>query len=140
MPAALEALRSPDDFLRRIRRHRAQILVTGPVGAPTGFLRINGDELDQFYVAPDRIGSGFAARLMAAAEARMAAAGVRDAWLACTVGNTRAARFYARAGWVDAGVRPLAVETAEGPFTLSVWRFEKRLAGVAFAGRAMRRA
>ncbi|SHI84046.1 Ribosomal protein S18 acetylase RimI [Wenxinia saemankumensis] len=127
-PPELVALRSRDDFRRRIDADPASFLVTGPPGAPEGFVRIVGAELDQVYVAPDRMGTGLAAPMMAAAEAEMAARGIRDAHLIATLGNDRAARFYERQGWRDTGIRRVEVGTSAGPFALDVRRFEKRLA------------
>ena len=61
------------------------------------------------------------------AERRLAARGVATAWLACAIGNERAARFYERQGWRRTGVVVNLAETAEGPFPLEVWRYEKVL-------------
>jgi GNAT superfamily N-acetyltransferase len=127
VPEALTRLRNRDSFRDRLRAAPQLLHLIGPVGAPTGFLRLKGAELDQFYVHPATRGTGLAQRLMTVAEARMKSDGHRDVWLACSVGNTRAARFYTKCGWQNAGVIPMAVETAEGPFTLDVWRMEKTL-------------
>lgn len=56
-----------------------------------------------------------AAALIGDAEARLAERGVETAWLACAIGNHRAARFY---------------EKSAGIFPLEVWRYEKRLPGI----------
>ena len=64
---------------------------------------------------------------MADAEARLAERGVETAWLACAIGNERAARFYEKSGWRRAGIMVNHADTAEGPFPLEVWRYEKRL-------------
>ena len=89
---------------------------------------LKGDELDQFYVAPRARGAGIAAVLMADAEARLSARGVETAWLACAIGNARAARFYEKCGWYLARTMVSRLATADGPFDLKVWRYEKRLA------------
>jgi GNAT superfamily N-acetyltransferase len=127
VPAALLRHRTRDGFRARIVAARDHCRVAGPEGAPTGFVRIEGDELDQFYVRADLRGTGLAPPLMAAAEALMREAGTRRAWLACRVGNDRAARFYGKCGWREVGVVAYGVETLEGPFELDVWRFEKDL-------------
>jgi len=65
--------------------------------------------------------------LVADAEARLSAAGVDTAWLACAIGNERAARFYRKCGWRPAGTMVSRLPTAGGTFELEVWRYEKRL-------------
>jgi hypothetical protein len=65
---------------------------------------------------------------MADAEARLAARGVRTAWLACAIGNRRAARFYEKSGWRLVGTMINPCETTDGTFPLEVWRYEKALA------------
>ena len=92
-----------------------------------GFHLLKDDELYQLYVAAEARGTGAAAALMADAEAQLAARGVETAWLACAIGNARAARFYEKAGWTMARVENVPTETSEGLFPLEVWRYEKRL-------------
>jgi ribosomal protein S18 acetylase RimI-like enzyme len=65
--------------------------------------------------------------LLADAEAQLAARGVETAWLACAIGNARAARFYEKHGWRRSSTVVTPVETSEGPFPLKVWRYEKRV-------------
>ena len=72
-------------------------------------------------------GTGVAAALMADAEARLSQRGVEVAWLACAIGNERAARFYGKCGWKRTGPVLLDLETSQGKFPLQVWRYEKRL-------------
>lgn len=88
---------------------------------------IKGDELYQIYVAADSRGSGVAAALIDDAETRLSRNEVRTAWLACAVGNDRAARFYEKRGWQRIGVADYAAETQNGVFPIKVWRYEKRL-------------
>ena len=66
---------------------------------------------------------------MADAEARLAAAGVVTAWLACAIGNDRAARFYEKSGWRRVGVVVEPAETSAGPYPMEVWRYEKLVKG-----------
>jgi len=80
------------------------------------------------FVSPEAHGSGVAAALIADAEAMLAEHGVETAWLACAVGNNRAARFYEKSGWCLAGTFVNSAETSSGPFSLEAWRYEKRLA------------
>ncbi|HXV64473.1 MAG TPA: GNAT family N-acetyltransferase [Vicinamibacteria bacterium] len=77
--------------------------VVGPVGAPVGFCVVKGDELYQLYVSAQSRGAGVAAALIADAEARLVEDGVERAWLACAIGNERAARFYEKSGWHRVG-------------------------------------
>jgi GNAT superfamily N-acetyltransferase len=94
----------------------------------TGFCAIKGDELSQLFVSPRVRSSGVAATLIADAEKRLSQQGVETAWLACVIGNHRAARFYERSGWHLAGAIVDPAETSSGPFPVDVWRYEKRLA------------
>jgi hypothetical protein len=57
----------------------------------------------------------------------MAARGISSAWLACAVGNLRAARFYEKCGWIRTATVAIESETSEGSFPIEVWRYEKRL-------------
>jgi ribosomal protein S18 acetylase RimI-like enzyme len=127
VPPALARLRTLESFRDRLAAC-ADIRAAGPKGAPLGFAVIKDDELYQLFVARAARGTGLAAALTDDAEARLAAAGVRTAWLACTVGNERAARFYEKAGWRRVGTEPYLAETSEGPYRLDVWRYEKALA------------
>jgi len=127
VPAALARLRTLADFTTRMRKMFASVRVIGPVGAPVGFHAVKGDELDQFYVSARVRGTGAAELLLHDAEARLAAGGTRIAWLACAIGNDRAARFYEKHGWRRVGIVTNSPETPEGPFPMQVWRYEKAL-------------
>ena len=126
-PPQLTALRSLASFADRLSRRIGDSQVAVQGNDILGFFTLEGDELYQFYVAPSARGSGLAARLMTAAEGALRAKGIATAWLACTVGNARAARFYEKSGWSRTGTEAQAVETSAGPFTLDVWRYEKPL-------------
>lgn len=127
LPEKLKELRTLGSFRERMRAALGNVRVAGPVGAPTGFCMLKDDELYQLYVSAQARGLGVAAVLVADAEARLAAAGARTAWLACAIGNERAARFYEKCGWSRTGVMVYRLETAEGIFPLEVWRYEKSL-------------
>lgn len=127
MPPAFVRLRTPEDFQARMRRIYGALRVIGPVGEPLGFHSVQGDELDQLYVSAQARGAGVAATLLADAEARIAAGGHTIAWLACAIGNERAARFYEKHGWRRTGVVTHRPDTPAGPFALDVWRYEKRV-------------
>jgi GNAT superfamily N-acetyltransferase len=85
---------------------------------------IKQDELDQLYVARNARGTGAALRLVSAALDQIRQAGHRRAWLACAIGNHRAARFYEKAGWTLAGVVTIHLDTPDGSVPLEVWRYE----------------
>lgn len=127
VPAELTRLRTVDSFHERLAAALADVRVVGSVGQPQGFCVIREDELYQLFVSAPARGSGIAAALLADGERRLAAAGVKIAWLACVIGNERAARFYEKNGWRRSGVVTSRVETREGPFPLDVWRYEKAL-------------
>jgi GNAT superfamily N-acetyltransferase len=126
-PAGLVRARTPESFRERLAAARDDSRVAGPAGAPRGFFMLKGDELNQFYLAREARGSGLAATLIADAEALLAARGVTTAWLACAVGNDRAARFYDKCGWRNARTAVNRLETADGVFEIEIWRYEKRV-------------
>jgi GNAT superfamily N-acetyltransferase len=127
VPADLTRLRTLESFRDRLQAALPSVRVAGPPGAPVGFCIVKGDELYQLFVSAESRGSGVAAALIADAEARLAETGVATAWLACAIGNERAARFYEKCGWHRAGTMVNPCETTNGPFPLEVWRYEKRL-------------
>jgi GNAT superfamily N-acetyltransferase len=129
VPEELKQLRTFESFRERLRAALPNVRVIGPPGAPSGFCIDRDDELYQLFVAAGARGSGAAARLLADAEARMIGRGVTTAWLACAIGNERAARFYEKSGWRRAGTMINPAETSTGTFPLETWRYEKALRG-----------
>jgi ribosomal protein S18 acetylase RimI-like enzyme len=127
LPEELTRLRTRERFAERIRAALPNVRVAGPLGSPVGFCILKGDELYQLYVAAAARGTGLASALVADAEARLAEQGTETAWLACAVGNDRAARFYGKCGWSRVGTVVYAAETPGGTMPLEVWRYEKRL-------------
>jgi GNAT superfamily N-acetyltransferase len=127
VPAELARLRTLQSFEERLRAAANGVRVAEVVGAAAGFYFLKGAELYQFYVSSNARGSGIAAVLMADAEARLGERGVRTAWLACAIGNDRAARFYEKCGWSRTGTVTDDVEVSGGTFALEVWRYEKTL-------------
>jgi GNAT superfamily N-acetyltransferase len=127
VPAELARLRTLQSFEERLRVASTGVRVAGAVGAPVGFYFLKGAELYQFYVSSNARGSGVAAVLMADAEARLGESGVYTAWLACAIGNDRAARFYEKCRWIRTGTVTDNVEVPGGTFALEVWRYEKSL-------------
>ena len=128
VPAELRRLRTLDSFRARLRVGLPDVRVVGPSGSPIAFYMLKDDELYQFYVTAAARGTGVAARLIADAEASLAGRGVDVAWLACAIGNDRAARFYEKCGWHRAGTMFNQLDTSNGTFELEVWRYEKPVA------------
>jgi GNAT superfamily N-acetyltransferase len=129
LPAELARYRTLESFTQRLRSALPNVRVAGPSGRPLGFSIVKDDELYQLYVSADARGTGVAAALLADAEASLATAGVATAWLACAIGNERAARFYEKSGWRLAGNMINELDTPDGLYPLEVWRYEKNLAG-----------
>jgi GNAT superfamily N-acetyltransferase len=128
VPAELVELRTFESFRDRLRADLNAVRVLHTRGIIAGFSMIRGNELYQFYVAESFRGSGAAVVLMADAEAQLAERGFEVAWLACAIGNERAARFYEKCRWTRTGTIITDSETTSGPFPLKVWRYEKPLA------------
>lgn len=126
-PPGLTRARTVARFRERLAAMLADVGVVGPVGAPLGFCALRGEELYQLFVARSARGSGVADALLDDGEARLARRGVKTAWLHCSVGNDRAARFYEKRGWTRARTVPSRLETEDGVFEIEVWRYEKML-------------
>ena len=127
LPAELTRDRTLESMRTRMTAGLASVRVVGPVGAPVGFSMTRESQLFQLFVAPEGRGTGAAAALIAEAEARLRAEGARVAWLACAIGNLRAARFYEKCGWRLAGSMAERLMLSSGELELEVWRFEKVL-------------
>ncbi|MXQ08758.1 GNAT family N-acetyltransferase [Alphaproteobacteria bacterium GH1-50] len=127
VPAELVRHRTPETFAARLARYGDRLRTAGPSGAPLGFCVVTGDEIDQLFVSDKARGTGLAQTLIEDGEARLAAAGIRDAHLLCIPENTRAMRFYERMGWTNHGVSIQTVEIEAGGFPLSVAVFRKTL-------------
>ncbi|WP_342069710.1 GNAT family N-acetyltransferase [Yoonia algicola] len=125
VPPELVKLRTSESFAKRLENFIGKIRISIDDSEVLGICMTKEDELYQMYVAPQARGAGLAQALMLDAESRLAEAGHNDAWLACAVGNDRAARFYAKAGWRNAGLRTVELDTMSGPFPLKIWRYEK---------------
>ena len=127
LPAELARDRTEENFRKRLETMLPHTRVVGPHGGALGFCVLKGDELYQLFVAAGARGTGVAAALIADGEARLRSSGVDVAWLACAIGNTRAAKFYEKHGWHLARTYTSHLETANGTFDLDAWRYEKRL-------------
>ena len=127
VPQVLVKLRTQPDFERRLvgLHHGLRVALQG--AKVSGLCCTVDDEMQQLFVARAAYGTGLAAALLGDAETRLAQAGVQRAWLACAIGNGRAAAFYRKAGWVEIGRMIDPLETSEGLFDLEVLRFEKEL-------------
>jgi ribosomal protein S18 acetylase RimI-like enzyme len=124
LPAELARLRTLASFRERLQGALGETRVAGPPGEPAGFAIVKGDELYQLYVAASARGTGLAAALVIDALERLRQRGVETAWLACAIGNDRAARFYEKHGWRRMGTTTSELQTPEGVFPLDVWRYE----------------
>lgn len=127
LPVELGRRRTLESFRDRLFDKVPQTRVTGPLGRPTGLCMVQENELDQLYVLAEERGSGTASALLSDAERRIAASGAVTAWLACAIGNNRAARFYGKDGWRLVGRMITKLATPEGIYPLEVWRYEKGL-------------
>ncbi len=127
VPKPLAARSTLDSFADRMALAMPRVRALGPVGAPFGFYIVKDQEVHQLYVAEESRGAGVAALLMIDAEQQLLEAGVTTAWLACSVGNARAARFCQKAGWSLARTQVVPSVIPAGWFPLKVWRYEKHL-------------
>jgi GNAT superfamily N-acetyltransferase len=127
VPATLARARTLESFRDRLQAGLPDVRVAGRPGAPVGFSMLKDDELYQLYVSAESRGAGVAAALIADAERQLRARGIATAWLACAIGNRRAARFYEKSGWHLAGTFVSQLDTPAGIVPLEVWRYEKPL-------------
>jgi ribosomal protein S18 acetylase RimI-like enzyme len=127
VPPELEKHRNIDNLRQRMTDGLANVRVIGPPGDPLGFYMLKADELYQLYVSARARGTGAATALMTDAEARLASLGLETAWLACAVGNNRAARFYEKSGWHRVRTETSWLQNSEGQIPVEIWRYEKRV-------------
>lgn len=127
LPTELARYRTLEGFRSTLQANLRRVRVAGPPGQPLGFCIVKDDELHQLYVAAEARGSGVATTLLVDAEARLGALGVELGWLACAIGNERAARFYEKHGWRRVENMIIRLPTSDGLFPLEVWRYEKHL-------------
>ena len=120
VPVALTRLRTFESFRERLADALPNVRVVGPPEDPWGFCIVKHDELYQLFVAAHARGTGAAVALVRDAETRLAESGVETAWLACAIGNDRAARFYEKNGWQRAGTMINLAKTSSGVFSLEV--------------------
>ena len=127
LPRELAQYRTLDSFRDRMRARLADVRIA-VAAEPLGFSMLKDDELYQFYVSAAARGTGVAAELLRDAEEQLRVRGHKTAWLACAIGNDRAAKFYAKHGWRQVGRETLELPVPDGIFPLEVWRYEKTLA------------
>jgi len=126
VPQELTRIRTLESFVERTLWHLANTRVSGDK-VLDGFSITKADELNQFYVSRNSRGTGLARKLLADAEQQLRSGGTSHAWLACSIGNDRAARFYSKCGWELTKTIVEELETLNGTFPLKVWKFEKQL-------------
>ncbi|MGP1397225.1 MAG: GNAT family N-acetyltransferase [Inquilinaceae bacterium] len=127
LPEKLVRDRTGESFRARLTQGLSAVRVVGEEGAPLGFHWTRAEELYQLYVDRSMRGAGVAATLIADAETLIAMRGAKAAWLACAIGNLRAARFYEKHGWRRTRVDTLGLSTLDGLCPLDVWRYEKTI-------------
>jgi ribosomal protein S18 acetylase RimI-like enzyme len=134
VPIELTTLRTWESFRHRLEHMSARVRIADSGLEAVGLCITRGAELYQLYVSSQSRGSGAAVALIVDAERRLLASGEKSAWLACAIGNERAARCYERNGWQRVGTMINLAETDTGTFPLEVWRYEKLLAPETTAG------
>ena len=127
LPRELAELRTLASFEERLQSNFDDLRVVGAQGEPLGLCITKANELYQLYVSRVARGMGVASALLSDGEQRIGARGDATAWLACAIGNERAARFYEKNGWARVGNMVNRLETPQGEFPLEVWRYEKIL-------------
>ena len=127
VPEVLARIRTVENFRKRLPDLLPETRVVGDLGRPTGFSITDDDELYQLYVAAEARGTGVAKMLITEVENRLAERGYAAAWLACAIGNHRAAKFYEKCGWHMARIFVSELPVPDGIFKLEVWRYEKAL-------------
>jgi ribosomal protein S18 acetylase RimI-like enzyme len=127
VPEELARIRTLENFRERLPDLLDETRVVGEIGEPLGFSITKDDELYQLYVSAAARGKGVAQALIAEVESRLAAR-YDTIWLACAIGNDRAARFYEKSGWKNARTFTSELPVPDGIFKLDVYRYEKELA------------
>jgi GNAT superfamily N-acetyltransferase len=125
LPEAVRNARTLESFRERLSANLASVRVIDDALGAAGFAFLKDDELYQFYVHARARGTGCAQRLIEDAQAQFAERGVKTAWLACAIGNDRAARFYEKGGWRRQGVEQIVLDLPAGAFPLDIWRYER---------------
>jgi GNAT superfamily N-acetyltransferase len=127
LPAELRQYRTEASFAARLTAELHGVRVIDCEGQAKGFAILRGNEVYQFYIALELMGTGAAQALMKDAEAEIRARGHETAILNCADGNGRAQRFYEKCGWRTTGLVDVEVDAGGRPFPIRALRFEKRL-------------
>lgn len=125
--AELVALRTAAELRKRTMAQLDATTVAVVDDQVVGFTMVVADEVEQVYVASSCRGSGVAAVLLNNAQAQLAAAGYRSAWLAVVAGNARARSFYAKQGWNDDGPIDYQAAGPNGPIVVPSHRYSIEL-------------
>ncbi|WP_305783583.1 GNAT family N-acetyltransferase [Symbioplanes lichenis] len=125
VPDELLPFRTAESFVPRTAERIDRATVALHDGEPAGFTVVDGEEVEQVYVAAAHRGTGVAAILLSDAEQRVAAAGHEKAWLAVAPGNARARRFYERQGWSDGGGFSYTAEAGASTIEVPALRYVK---------------
>jgi ribosomal protein S18 acetylase RimI-like enzyme len=126
VPDQLISKRTIESFYQRVQMHLRCIRVAD-TGCIQGMCITKDSELFQLYVSPEARGTGLAKMLLDDAEKLLFSHGLSRVWLACAIGNDRAAKFYKKCGWELRKTIVDELEITGGTFSLEVWRFEKNL-------------
>lgn len=98
-----------------LQRPGCHVLVAERLGHLIGFAQLRFDchgngtagehpaELERMYLQAPFMGAGIGSRMLLAAQQVASQAGADVMWLSCLAGNTRAAGFYARHGYLSCG-------------------------------------
>lgn len=127
VPEELARVRTLPSFRERLAERIDDVRVVDEAGEPLGFSMTKDDELYQLYVSAAARGKGVGKTLIEEVEDRLGSEGYAVIWLACAIGNDRAARFYEKSGWHLACNFVSELLLPDGTFKLEVWRYEKVL-------------
>lgn len=127
VPDELVRIRTRASFDVRAAQRLEDSAVATVGGEVAGFVRVDGDELEQVFVSRNHRGSGVANVLLAEAERMLRARGYDRTWLAVVDGNARARRFYERNGWSDEGMFDYQAASESGPISVPCRRYVKQL-------------
>ena len=114
VPTELTHLRTVASFHERLRINIDLTRIALEKDEVIGLSIVKNDELYQMYVSPRVQGRGLAQLLMTDAEEQLRRSGCTKAWLACAVGNQRAARFYEKSGWTISNTETVKLDTSQG--------------------------
>jgi GNAT superfamily N-acetyltransferase len=105
-------------WVREVLVTRGDTWVAVEAGRVVGMMVVRPDDLDQLYVAPDRLGAGIGRRLLEHAKA-VSPAGLTHFTFQV---NERARRFYERNGFVEDGLGDGSANEERQPDVRYVWR------------------